>query len=64
MAAVFVLMLRQEETRLQLLGTGVLTLVLAAAGFTLQKVRASRAATTGAGAASGESESAGVSTAD
>ncbi|MGW0699313.1 amino acid permease [Streptomyces sp. NPDC002867] len=69
MVAVFVLMLRQEETRLQLLGTGILTLVLAAAGFTLQKVRASRAATAGAGVAapgteSAEDRAAEVSTAD
>ncbi|MBT2368379.1 amino acid permease [Streptomyces sp. ISL-10] len=45
MAAVFLLMLRQEETRLQLLGTGVLTLVLASVGFALQKARESRTAT-------------------
>jgi GABA permease len=44
MATVFALMLREEETRMQLLGTGVLTLVLAVAGFVLQKTRESRAA--------------------
>ncbi|TXS55169.1 amino acid permease [Streptomyces sp. t39] len=43
MAAVFVLMLREEATRLQLLGTGVLTAALAAGGFALQRHRASRA---------------------
>ncbi|MFP1627120.1 amino acid permease [Streptomyces sp. 5K101] len=53
MAAVFVLMLRQEETRLQLLGTGILTLALAAVGFTLQKVRASRAVASAEGAVAG-----------
>jgi hypothetical protein len=37
-------MLREEETRMQLLGTGVLTLVLAVVGFVLQKTRESRAA--------------------
>ncbi|MGW7289156.1 amino acid permease [Streptomyces sp. NPDC054847] len=49
MATVFALMLREEETRMQLLGTGVLTLVLAVVGFVLQKTRESRSAT-GAGA--------------
>jgi GABA permease len=44
MATVFALMLREEETRMQLLGTGVLTLVLAVVGFVLQKTRESRAA--------------------
>ncbi|MER6612508.1 amino acid permease [Streptomyces xantholiticus] len=50
MVTVFALMLREEETRLQLLGTGILTLVLAVIGFVLQKRRESRA-TTGAGTA-------------
>ncbi|ATW48542.1 amino acid permease [Streptomyces peucetius] len=50
MVTVFALMLREEETRLQLLGTGILTLVLAVIGFVLQKTRESRA-TTGAGTA-------------
>ncbi|GGW28529.1 amino acid permease [Streptomyces xantholiticus] len=50
MVTVFALMLREEETRLQLLGTGILTLVLAVIGFALQKTRESRAAT-GAGTA-------------
>ncbi|MGN9791316.1 amino acid permease [Streptomyces sp. OZ13] len=49
MATVFALMLREEETRMQLLGTGVLTLVLAVVGFVLQKTRESRSAA-GAGA--------------
>jgi GABA permease len=44
MTTVFALMLREEETRMQLLGTGVLTLVLAVVGFVLQKTRESRAA--------------------
>ncbi|MEV4680286.1 amino acid permease [Streptomyces kurssanovii] len=44
MATVFALMLREEETRMQLLGTGVLTLVLAVVGFVLQKTRESRSA--------------------
>ncbi|QIP86490.1 amino acid permease [Streptomyces sp. Tu 2975] len=44
MATVFALMLREEETRMQLLGTGVLTLVLAVVGFVLQKRRESRSA--------------------
>jgi GABA permease len=44
MATVFALMLREEETRMQLLGTGVLTLVLAVVGFVLQKTRESRVA--------------------
>ncbi|ALC23187.1 amino acid permease [Streptomyces pristinaespiralis] len=44
MATVFALMLREEETRMQLLGTGVLTLVLALVGFVLQKKRESRPA--------------------
>ncbi|MEU3049828.1 MULTISPECIES: amino acid permease [unclassified Streptomyces] len=39
MTAVFWMMLRQPETRLQLLGTGVLTLSLAAGGYALQRRR-------------------------
>ncbi|WP_432125120.1 amino acid permease [Streptomyces sp. C10-9-1] len=39
MTAVFWMMLRQPETRLQLLGTGVLTLALAAGGYALQRRR-------------------------
>ncbi|QNP63314.1 amino acid permease [Streptomyces genisteinicus] len=44
MAAVFVLMLREEATRLQLLGTGILTVALAAGGLLLQKRREARTA--------------------
>ncbi|MGW1140862.1 amino acid permease [Streptomyces zhihengii] len=44
MGAVFVLMLREEATRLQLLGTGILTVALAAGGLVLQKRRESRTA--------------------
>ncbi|MFD0429134.1 amino acid permease [Streptomyces zhihengii] len=44
MGAVFVLMLREEATRLQLLGTGILTVALAAGGLALQKRRESRTA--------------------
>jgi len=44
MAAVFVLMAREPGTRIQLVWTGGLTLLLAVAGFVLQKVRESRAA--------------------
>ncbi|MFE5028147.1 amino acid permease [Streptomyces sp. NPDC056656] len=44
MAAVFVLMAREEGTRVQLYYTGGLTLVLAAIGFARQKVSESRAA--------------------
>ncbi|OIJ90271.1 amino acid permease [Streptomyces colonosanans] len=40
MAAVFVLMWRQPETRVQLYSTGGMTLVLAAAGYAWQRVRA------------------------
>ncbi|MFF3289585.1 amino acid permease [Streptomyces sp. NPDC003023] len=39
MVTVFALMLREEETRLQLLGTGILTLVLAIIGYAIQKSR-------------------------
>ncbi|MCQ6552917.1 amino acid permease [Streptomyces sp. C10-9-1] len=39
MTAVFWMMVRQPETRLQLLGTGVLTLALAAGGYALQRRR-------------------------
>ncbi|MEW2633392.1 amino acid permease [Streptomyces sp. NPDC048389] len=43
MAAVFVLMAREEGTRVQLLWTGGLTLVLAAVGHLIQRGRGSRA---------------------
>lgn len=39
MAAIFVLMAREEGTRVQLYWTGGLTLLLAAVGFTRQKLR-------------------------
>ncbi|MCK8676817.1 MULTISPECIES: amino acid permease [Streptomyces] len=42
MAAVFVLMAREPDTRIQLLSTGGLTLFLAVAGFTRQKLAARR----------------------
>ncbi|MFJ3905691.1 amino acid permease [Streptomyces sp. NPDC090025] len=44
MATVFVLMAREEETRIQLYSTGALTLVLAAVGYGLQRARRNRAA--------------------
>ncbi|MGW7052703.1 amino acid permease [Streptomyces sp. NPDC054887] len=50
MAAVFVLMAREEETRLQLYWSGGLTLFLAVVGFVLQNVRTPMAEP-GAGAA-------------
>ncbi|WP_256103306.1 amino acid permease [Streptomyces sp. ODS05-4] len=43
MAAVFVLMAREPDTRVQLLSTGGLTLFLAAAGFARQRLAARRA---------------------
>ncbi|UYQ62135.1 amino acid permease [Streptomyces peucetius] len=43
MAAVFVLMAREEGTRVQLLWTGGLTVILAAVGYVIQRVRGSRA---------------------
>ncbi|MFI9582065.1 amino acid permease [Streptomyces sp. NPDC052236] len=42
MAAIFVLMAREADTRLQLLWTGGLTLALAAAGYALQRSRSRR----------------------
>ncbi|WDO08357.1 amino acid permease [Streptomyces murinus] len=42
MAAVFVLMARQPDTRVQLYSSGAMTLVLAAAGYAWQRVRARR----------------------
>ncbi|MFI8965653.1 amino acid permease [Streptomyces sp. NPDC053493] len=45
MAAIFVLMAREEGTRVQLYYTGALTLVLAVAGFALQKARGDRGET-------------------
>ncbi|WP_267245478.1 amino acid permease [Streptomyces sp. PR69] len=42
MGVVFVLMAREADTRTQLLGTGVLTLALAIAGYAWQKARESR----------------------
>ncbi|APE21645.1 MULTISPECIES: amino acid permease [Streptomyces] len=43
MAAIFVLMAREESTRVQLYSTGGLTLLLAVAGFVRQKAAAGRA---------------------
>ncbi|GAA3853060.1 hypothetical protein GCM10022207_14960 [Streptomyces lannensis] len=42
MAGIFVLMARQPDTRVQLYSTGAMTLVLAAAGHTWQRVRTRR----------------------
>ncbi|MER6032425.1 amino acid permease [Streptomyces sp. NPDC101171] len=42
MAAIFVLMAREPDTRLQLLSTGGMTLVLAAVGYAWQRARAKR----------------------
>ncbi|MFJ7147688.1 amino acid permease [Streptomyces sp. NPDC100445] len=42
MAAIFVLMAREPDTRVQLYSTGAMTLVLAAAGYARQRVRARR----------------------
>ncbi|MFE3071787.1 amino acid permease [Streptomyces sp. NPDC059247] len=42
MAAIFVLMAREEGTRTQLYGTGALTLLLAAVGFTRQRTASRR----------------------
>ncbi|MEU0397805.1 amino acid permease [Streptomyces sp. NPDC006208] len=43
MAGIFVLMLRQPDTRDQLLATGVMTVVLAVTGYVVQRVRGSAA---------------------
>ncbi|MDO0933146.1 amino acid permease [Streptomyces sp. DG2A-72] len=42
MAAIFILMAREPDTRVQLYSTGAMTLVLAGAGYGWQKVRAKR----------------------
>ncbi|MFJ4519711.1 amino acid permease [Streptomyces sp. NPDC088810] len=42
MAAIFVLMAREPDTRVQLYSTGVMTLALAAVGYVRQRVRARR----------------------
>jgi aromatic amino acid permease len=41
MAAIFVLMAREPDTRVQLYSTGVMTVLLAAVGYAWQRRRAS-----------------------